>query len=512
MIESTNLPWPKPSAAAVQRSHAVVAFVISCLALSTVASAAPPTRPADLDDAEPEGDAVDWRGLERMDERGNTVRRAAGGVSEFDRLVASAPYRVQVAISDATSIRIVDGYTLERSRIYAGAKVHGYGFSSDGAWLYTVVGDGLALEVLAIDVSSAKSRRLGKLTLSAGERVALVEGGGSSDDLRVLVGIGKATSKGGCTQWSNWRRVRLRQKAGGAVQSEDVSGGPEFDGAPRKAAVSPNTKWRAEVGGGLMLTGRFGTNESKRIDHDNLPSRATGLYWMRDSKGVAVVGRRAGCSSVDLVVYRASEQKGVGWQAWHLPDDVQAQRPELDDSHVQWAPDGMRLIGVGPRGVVLIEPQPRFRGNIALIAEQSAHWPEVRPGVRSLATGAGSLRHAEILLEQGDLDAASTRLDLDGPGAPVAERKRLQARIDKLKSIRDKRAHELGVRVCELGSSGCSAAAPPAEAEPVPTTTNPGSTVAPGGAATGSTAAGATGTGTTRAPAPAKVDPAPAAE
>ncbi len=486
---------------------ALAAWLLAPVAGVGAASAAPPTRPADLDEAEPEGDSVDWRGLERMDEKGNTIRRAAGGVSEFDRLVASAPYRVQVAISDATSIRIVDGYTLERSRIFAGARVHGYGFSTDGAWLYAVVGDAAALDVLAIDVGSAKPRRLGKLTLAAGERVALVEGAGGSDDLRVSVAIGKATSKAGCTSWTGWRRIRLRQKAGGAVQSEEVAGGPEFDGAPRKAAVSPNTKWRAELAGGLMLTGRFGTNESKRIDRDNLPPRPTGLYWMRDSKGVAVTGRRAGCSGTDLVVYRASEQKGVGWQAWRLPEDVQANRAEHDDSHVQWAPDGMRLVGTSPRGVVLIEPQPRFRGRVALIAEPSAHWPEVRPGVRSLATGAGSLRFAEILLEQGDLEAAAARLDLDGPSAPVAERKRLQARLDKLKSIRDKRAQELGVRPCELGSTGCGGVAPQAPAPPGPAqgagATSPAGPVG----VTGPAPAGAP-----RTAAPAKVDPAPAAE
>lgn len=509
MFDASIRRWLAPRSAARSAVHLAASLATTNLLWSACALAAPPpTRPVDLDDAEPEGDSVDWRGLERMDEKGNTIKRAAGGVSEFDRLVASAPYRVQVAISDATSIRIVDGYTLERSRIYAGAKIHGYGFSTDGAWLYAVVGDGSALEVLAIDVGSAKPRRLGKLTLAAGERVAVVDGSGGSDDLRVTIAIGKATANGACNQWSSWRRVRMRQKAAGAVQTEDIAGRPEFDGGARKAAVSPNTKWRAELGGGLMLTGRFGSNESKRIDRDNLPPKAIGLAWMRDSKGVAVVGRRGACGSADLVVYRASEQKGGGWQAWRMPEDVQANRPEHEDSPVQWAPDGMRLVGTSPRGVVLIEPQPRFRGKVALIAEPSLHWPEVRPGVRSLATGAGSLRHAEILLEQGDLDAAAARLDHDGPGAPVAERKRLQARLDKLKSIRDKRAHELGLRPCELTSSGCGAQtrAPDAEAP-----TARGAAPPPAGAApTG--AAGAAPAGPARSPAPAKVDPASAAE
>ncbi len=444
------------------------ATALLCLAwTTTTAHAEPPAT-----DAEAE---VDWRGLERMDESGKTIRRDKPEASPVEQLVASAPYRLQVATSDATSIRITDAYTLERSRIYAGAPVHGYAFSGDGAWLYAVVGDAGkgSVDVLAIEVQTAQQRRLGKLALGKGEAVAHVDGGGDAAELRVIVTTGQRKGKAAgteCAGWSGLQRRRFRQRGAAPPKDEAVPGPFKLSDGLRRKGVSPNTRMRVELGAGLVAHGRFGSTEQIRLDRDPVPRGAIGFAWMRDSKGLFVGLRRKAQGACHEPLggrfYRQPEGRGRGWDAWDVPDDVRLVRGDLPGAGPDWAPDGMRMVGVQGGRVVLVEAVPRFRGKVAVIAPSSAHWPVIRPGVRSLAVGAGTLRHAEILLEQGDLEGAAERLERDGPSGPAAERKRLGERLEKLRAIRARRATELGVQPCSLGSRPCGEPASPPPANP----------------------------------------------
>ncbi|MCB9738419.1 MAG: hypothetical protein H6747_04060 [Deltaproteobacteria bacterium] len=452
-------------------SHRVAAILLGCsITLAIPVGAEPPP--------EPDGGEVDWRGLERMDETGKTIRKDKPEASPVERLVQNAPYRVQVATSDATSIRITDAYTLERSRIYAGDNVHGYAFSGDGAWLYAVVaakatGKAHVVEVLAIEVQTAQQRRLGRITLASGESLVHVEGGGDESELRVIVsfGVGKGSEAStGCARWSKVRRLRLRQKNGAEPRQETLEQPLQLRDGLRRKSVSPNTRIRLELGSGLIAHGRFGSTEQLRLDRDPVPKHAVGLAWMRDSKGVFVGVRRSAQGACDERLggrfYRQPEGRGRGWDAWDVPSDVRLVRGDLQGAGPDWAPDGMRMVGVQDGKIVLVEPAPRFRGKVAVIAGSSAHWPQIRPGVRSLAVGAGALRHTEILLEQGDLEGAAERLERDGPSGPAAERKRLAARLEKLRAVRARRAPEFGVADCALSSRPCAAApAPPSKDE-----------------------------------------------
>ncbi len=448
---------------------------------ASAAWAAPGARPAvpPAPAATGANEASDWRGLHRLDARGNRVQARRATVNDFERLVANAPYRVQVATSDGRAIRIVDGYTLERSRLFDGAAVHGFGFNGDGTLLYAVVGEGPKLRVIAIDVQSAKSREVGALVLGDDETVAHVEGGAGGKELGATVTVGLSTKADGCQRFEQLRRLRVRAGVGGAPgrdAAEALAGPPTLAGPLRKAAIAPNTKWRAELKDGLQLQGRFGNATQARIDREPVPRTAVGLAWMRDSRGILVAGRRPGCDPAEVVAYRAAAD-GNGWSAQRVPADVELGVPGIDPLALRLAPDGMRLVGTQAGRVVLVEPAPRFRGLIAVISEEGAVPPQIRPGVRTLATGAGGLRFAELLLEQGDLEAAAAQLEQDGPGAPAAELQRLSARLAKLRSVRDKRAQELGLPGCALSSVGCGAmpSPPPAapEAAPAPASRPP---------------------------------------
>ena len=187
---------------------------------------------------------------------------------------------------------------------------------------------------------------------------------------------------------------------------------------------------------------------------------------MRDSRGLFVLARRKrarGCAHrLTLSSYRQPDSQRPSWKrqhdwlAWALPADVEIVRGDLAHEDPQWAPDGMRLIGYGPGGVVLIEPGERFRGHVSVIAPPSKLWPIVRPGVRSLATGVGSLRMAEILLEQGDLDAAAAAMAAakakGGSGSKSSEIKRLRKRLARLEAVRERRAKEFGLPLSALRS------------------------------------------------------------
>jgi len=90
---------------------------------------------------------------------------------------------------------------------------------------------------------------------------------------------------------------------------------------------------------------------------------------------------------------------------------------------------------------VVVEPVPRSAGHVSLIAPPSTLWPAVRPGVRTLATGSGELRHSEILLEQGSLALAEARL---AKVAASEQRRRLLARLAKLTKVKARRLLEFG--------------------------------------------------------------------
>ncbi len=415
-------------------------------------------------------EAVDWRGLERMNDAGNSIRRDKPATSPIEHLVANAPYRVQVATSDGRSIRITDAFTLERSRIYQGAPVLGFAFSGDGATLYAVVGGASDVEVLAIDVGSASQRRLGRLKLSAGEVVAHIEGGGGRGELRAIVSLaaGKAT-KGGCATYQHWRRFRFRQADGAETRVESLKGPPDVSSGLRRRAVSPNTRLNVELGSTLIAHGRFGSTQHHRLNAGALPADPVGFVWMRDSSGVVVGHKRptkAGCAHrLGAVAYRQTAAAGPAWQAWEMPSDLEIVRGDLDGDGPQMAEDGMRLLAVGRHGVFLVEPVPRFRGKVSLITPPSTVWPLLRPGVQGLAQGAGSLRHTEILLEQGDLEGAARQASIGGAGAPAADRQRLIARIAKLRAVRARRAAELGVRECELMATCVGQAAEPTQGD-----------------------------------------------
>ncbi len=425
----------------------------------------------------------DWRGLHRLDARGNRVQARRPTASDFERLVGNAPYRVQVATSDGQAIRIVDAFTLERSRLFEGAPVHGFCFNGDGTLLYAVVGEAPRLRVIAIDVQTAKAREVGALLLDAGEAVAHVEAGAGGKELGAAVTVGRASESGGCLAFEQLRRFRVRALAPGAAgreaTAEALAGPPTLAGPLRKAAIAPNTRWRAELKDGLHLQGRFGDATQARIDREPVPRGAVGLAWMRDSRGILVAGRRKGCGPAEVVAYRAASD-GSGWSAQRVPSDVELGVPGLDPLALRLAPDGMRLVGTQGGKVVLVEPAPRFRGLIAIISEEGALPPQIRPGVRSLASGAGGLRFSELLLEQGDLDAAAAQLELDGTSAPAGEYQRLMARLAKLRALRDKRAQELGLPVCALSSSGCAANRSPQPSAPEPTPAPEGSKATPG--------------------------------
>lgn len=421
--------------------------------------------------ATPPGE-VDWRGLE---EGHKTGHHAASPVTA---LIKNAPYRVEIATTDGAKVSITNAFTLERRRVYEAPAILGLAFSPDGAWLYVVNGAG---EVLAVDVDSARTQPLGKVALKAGEVVVDVVGAGSMEapDATVLLGQGPEPVLGQCGAWTGPRRARLHRdptvKSPGKPEWKD--GWPDDASTPRLAAVSPNTKYRVTIqGGNLLAAGRFGGGDFK-LNRTQVPGNVTDLDWMRDSEGlVATWPRRAQGTCRHLLGLRAwrhpgEKSKESGWNEWTLSETVEVVRGDLPRA-VQWAPDGMRLMGVDARGVLLIEPAPRFRGPLALVAPASKLWPKLRPGVRALAsTAGGALRLTELLMEQGDLDAARKQLALDGAaGGPDVQR--LQQRLAKLEEVRLRRAEELHLDLNELRSQKM-ARPKPAEPQPSPQATLP---------------------------------------
>jgi hypothetical protein len=409
---------------------------------------------------------VDWRGLEEGHKSGHH------GPSPVTALIKNAPYRVEIATTDGAKVLMTNAFTLERRRVYEAPAIAGMAFSADGAWLYVVTGAG---EVLAVDADTARTQPLGKLVFKPGEVVVDVLGAGTLEtaDLTVLLGQGPEPVLGQCGVWTGQRRARLHRDFAikTPVKPELKDGWPEEANTPRLAAVSPNTKYRVTIqGGSLLAAGRFGGGDFK-LNRTAVPPGVTDLDWMRDSEGlVATWPRRAQGGCKHLVGLRAwrhpgEKSKESGWNEWTLTETVEVVRGDLTRG-VQWAPDGMRLLGVDVRGVLLIEPAPRFRGPLALVAPPSRLWPKLRPGVRALAsTAGGALRLTELLMEQGDLDAARKQLAMDGTaGGPDVQR--LQQRLVKLEEVRLRRAEELHLDLNELRSQKMPRSSKPALPQP----------------------------------------------
>ena len=454
------------------------------VSMAAAAQAQPPTP------ARPEADGeVDWRGLHRLDDDGKRLKKDKPPPSPVTALVQNAPYRIHVASSDGKKVTITDAFTLERRRVFQGAPIHGYAFSGDGFWLYVVHGVG---EVVAVDVRSALHRRLGKVRLAGTEAVLEVRGHGDKSRPYVTVVVGRGGSPpvgAACKPSRVLRRIRLQQRAGKAVRVVVEKGPHDLKRRLRRRGTSPNTRILVELAGGLVSRAKLGSPES-RLNHKPLPPRAVGVVWMRDSRGVFVLAERPvdrGCRHLLTLrsfrqpdAQRASWKRQHDWQSWSLPKGIDIVRGHMAHEDPAWAPDGMRLIGHGPKGVVLIEPSPRFRKNVSVIAPPSKLWPVVRPGVRTLATGVGTLRMAEILLEQGDIDAAIAQIAAavakggEEQGPPAAEVTRLRRRAAKLSAVRARRATEFGLPLSAMRSGEGPVVEPsPDQAVPTPKPATP---------------------------------------
>ena len=391
----------------------------------------PPAVPA----AEP-----DWRGLEEA------PGRKKPAPSPVTALVQNAPYRAEVATSDTGKVLLTNAFTLERRRVWeAPTAIAALAFSPDGSWLYAATRAG---EIVAVDPDKATVRPLARVALTAGEQVVALQGAGGLDMPAVSVRIGAPDPPPfeACPTWHALRSVVVRRSTAGTApaRTDNADGWGDGSAAWHGGAVSPNTKLRVEVSAGnLEARGRFGA-PSVRINKAPLPGVVLGITWMRDSRGV-VLGHARGLagrcrSGVGVHAYRNSGAADGSWAEWALPADIDVTQPGWARTALEWAPDGMRWLGVGPRGVLLIEPAPRHRGVVNWIAPPSTAWPAIRPGVRPLVTaGSGATLHAELLIEQGDLDAAAGVLAAGQGGPDVG---RLHQRVLHLRDVAARRARE----------------------------------------------------------------------
>ncbi|MBM4344206.1 MAG: hypothetical protein FJ100_12630 [Deltaproteobacteria bacterium] len=374
------------------------------------------------------------------------------------RTLEATPYRLEVATSDGSKVLVTDMLTLERRRVHEAPGLAALAFSPGGQWLYAVGAQGL---VTAIDPDKAKASQVAQVAIKPGEAVVDVVGLGPLDQwaVAVVVATGIPSPTGRCTAWRNPRRVVVRKAIDGrepaVVESKD--GWPDDQRVPRLAAISPNTRYRAQVMGPVIQNeGRFGA-ASGQITRTALPTGVFALQWMHDSAGLGVVHAKKplnGCMARSgLRVLRDDGPAKPGWDEWNLPDAVELVRGDQPWLAPLPTDDAMHWVGVEARGVVLVEPVPRFRGKLALVAPPSALWPKVRPGTRPQASLVGGpARLTELLMETGDLDAAEDELArLEGRTPPAAIAK-LRARLDKLVDVRGRRAAELGVALDEMRS------------------------------------------------------------
>jgi hypothetical protein len=384
------------------------------------------------------------------------------------RLMQTAPYRVEVATTDGSKLQITNGLTLERRRLLEKPGIAALAFSPDGAWLYAVTQSG---EAWAVDPDAGKTVLVGKAPVGQGERVVDAVGLGPMDQLAVQVVIAKGSSPKGCAMWAAPRRVILRKPADGSstARIEAREGWPEDRRTPRLSAISPNTRIKAAVIGPILQAeGRFGA-PSGQISRSSLPAGTYAVEWMRDSAGVAAYYPRApasGCKyRVGMRVFRSDE--GKGWAEWTLPDSVDLLRGDQAWQDAEAAPDGMRWLATDPRGVLLVEPLPRFRGKLALIAPPSVAAPKLRPGVRALPSlVGGAVRLAELLMETGDLDAAEAEIAAQEGRASAAELAPLRSRLAKLQDTRARRAAELGLSLDDVRSAKGTPVGPAKPATP----------------------------------------------
>ena len=216
-----------------------------------------------------------------------------------------------------------------------------------------------------------------------------------------------------------------------------------------KRSRSPNTHWTAELAGGLTMFRHGAGNQQVNV---TAPARAVrgakSLKWMRDSHGLWLMTNakgRDGCAYLrGAIAFRLADGKDPrrrkNWSRWAVPSNLQLTRGDLRGQPLSVAPDGMRLLGVSPAGVMLIEPSSRPESlKVSMIAPPSQVWPAFRPGVRSLLLGASEHREVALLLEQGALKRAAKLL---AAAAKTAETATLNARLQKLRAVRVRRVVE----------------------------------------------------------------------
>ena len=374
------------------------------------------------------------------------------------RTLEATPYRLEVATTDGGKVLITDALTLERRRLLDKAGVAAVAFSPNGEWLYAVANDG---EITAINPDSGKTAVVAKVQLKANELVVDAFGLGPIDQwaVAVIVAQGQFPAAPVCPTWRSPRRIAVRRAIGAkeAATIEIKDGWPDDQRTPRLAAISPSTRYRAQVMGPVIQNeGRFGA-ASGQITRTALPTGVFALQWMHDSGGLGVVFAKRterGCTArAGLRVLRDDGGGKVGWNEWNLPDTIELLRGDQPWLAPLPTDDAMHWLGVEARGVVLIEPVPRFRGRLALIAPPSQAWPKVRPGTRPQASLVGGpARLSELLMETGDLDAAEDELaKVEGKIAAPALVK-LKTRLAKLVDVRSRRAAELGVGLDEMRS------------------------------------------------------------
>ncbi|MBI5610115.1 MAG: hypothetical protein HY902_14665 [Deltaproteobacteria bacterium] len=371
------------------------------------------------------------------------------------RLIQTAPYKLEVASSDGNKVLITNAFTLERRRLWERPGVAALAFSPDGVWLYAVTSSG---EAVAIDPDAGKVVPLGKLPIQAGEQVVDAVGIGPTDQFGLAAILAKPqgpVAARGCSTWTVPRRVVLHRAFDGtAPRLEAREGWPDDQRTPRTRAVSPNTKTKVSIAGpALQAEAQFGAGGTT-ISKTALPVGAFQIDWMRDSQGLALhYPKRAEAACKFRVGTRFYRQEG-GWTEWNLPDGVDTVRGDQPWPTPAAAPDGMRWLGTSVRGVELIEPLPRFRGKVALIAPPSSAWPKLRPGVRALPSLVGGpLRLAELWLETGDLDQAGVEIDRAEKTAAPAAVAKLRGRLQKLIEVRARRAQELALPLVDLRSN-----------------------------------------------------------
>lgn len=417
------------------------------------------------DPADDSATEVDWRGLHRMDENGHSIKREPPPPSPIRELAQSAPYRVHIASTDGKKLTITDAYTLERWRIFAAGRIRGFDFSGGGYYLYVVADDG---QLTSIVVSSGNAQPMAKLAIAPDEAVIDVLGHGSQGHRFVTVVVGKGpppTLGQPCARHTRIRRLRVRQKSSWPEAKVIVEQGMhDLRRRGRRKGTSPNTRYEVLLRSDLMLNNKIGGGSVGKLNRARLPRGVVGFHWMRDSRGVVVKATASAANGCKHRLTVASFRQPPGqrkawhrqrnWPSWRAPADVDLVLGAYPHEDLQWTPDDMRLVAVVGGYVALVEPLPRHRGHVAVVAPPTTLWPKVRPGVRGLASGTGVLRHAEILAEQGDLDSANEQLALAlkriAPKPAPADVARLRKRIRKLAEIRARRAVEFGVAEASL--------------------------------------------------------------